>query len=257
VKNGLGVVAMVFVSAVPACSQRLTWYEKLLLLQAPQNIAGVVVDDSGQPIAEAHIDHSDVQAREQLFSDDHGRFQIRTRAPALIVRKLGYDGQIVRIAQPVASGKSPPIRVVLHRATRRLAICAANCRTLDSPNSAFCLPSVASVQTGDQGHYEDTFVRAFTLPNGSSGAEMLHGAGPHWSLGIPYTGDVWESSDYTEHGYIGSGSDVIDARGTAPGGKHWRYLGRFGESLSYYEADAATAAAFDRVIDGACLAPKR
>ena len=244
------ILAMVFIFAGAASPQRLTWYEKLLLLQAPQNVAGVVVDEAGRPIAEAHIDHSDVQAREQLFSDDHGRFQIRTRAPALIVRKLGYDGQLVP-----TGGKAQPIRVVLHRITRRLPVCAANCRTLDRSTGTFCLPTIPGVQTGDQGSYEDTFVRAFTFPPGSG--EMLHGAGPHWSLGIPYTGDVWESTNYTEHGYIGTGSDIVDARGTAPGGRRWRYLGRFGESVSYYEADPATAAAFDRLIDGVCIALKR
>jgi hypothetical protein len=243
------ILAMVLVFSGSASSQRLTWYEKLLLLQAPQTVSGVVVDDSGRPIADAHIDHSDVQAREQLFSDDHGRFQIRTRAPALIVRKLGYDGQLVR------PGKSPAIRIVLHRASHRLAECAGSCRTLDNSASAFCLPPVAGVRSGDQGRYEDTFVRAFTFSRGSE--EMLHGAGPHWSLGIPYTGDVWESSEYSERSYLAGGADIVDARGTAPGGKHWRFLGRFGESVSYYEADINTAAAFDRVIDGVCLARKR
>jgi hypothetical protein len=232
-----------------ASAQRLTWYEKLLLLQAPQTVSGVIVDDAGKPVPEAHIDHSDVQAREQLFSDERGRFQIRTRAPALIVRKLGYDGQLVRLAQPAVT-----IRVVLRRSARRLPLCAAQCRTLDTRASAFCLPPVPRVRGGDPGHYEDTFVRAYTLPGGQ---EMLHGAGPHWSLGIPYTGDVWESSDYAEHSYAASGVDVIDARGTSPGGKRWRYLGRYGESVTYYEADRETAVAFDRILDGACLAEKR
>ena len=244
------LTAMVLCGAA-AVSQRLTWYEKLLLLQAPQAVTGVVLDDAGTPVAGAHIDHSDVQAREQLFSDDHGRFQIRTRAPALIVRKLGYDGQLVRLS------KTQPIHVVLHRSTRRLAACAAHCRTLETSASAFCIPTIPGVSSGEQGRYEDTFVRAFTLAGSEASGEMLHGAGAHWSLGIPYTGDVWESSDYSEHSFIGKGADVIDARGIAPGGKRWRYLGRFGESVSYYEAEPATAAAFDRVIDGVCLAEKR
>ncbi len=244
----LRILSAVSLCAASAVSQRLTWYEKLLLLQAPQTVTGVVLDDAGNPVAGAHIDHSDVQAREQLFSDDHGRFQIRTRAPALIVRKLGYDGQLVRLS------KTPSIHVVLHRATRRLAVCAAHCRTLDSSASALCLPPIPGVQPGEPGRYEDTFVRAFTL---AGSAEMLHGAGAHWSLGIPYTGDVWESSDYSEYSFLGKGADIVDARGTAPGGKRWRYLGRFGESVSYYEAEPATAAAFDRVIDGVCLIEKR
>jgi hypothetical protein len=241
------ILTAIALCGATAVSQRLTWYEKLLLLQAPQAVTGVVLDDAGTPVAGAHIDHSDVQAREQLFSDDHGRFQIRTRAPALIVRKLGYDGQLVRLL------KTQSIHVVLHRSTRRLAVCAAHCRTLDTSASAFCLPAIVGVQSGDQGRYEDTFVRAFTL-GGSE--EMLHGAGAHWSLGIPYTGDVWESSDYSERSFLGKGADMVDARGIAPGGKRWRYLGRFGESVAYYEAEPATAAAFDRVIDGVCLAEK-
>jgi hypothetical protein len=245
------MIAAACVFAGAALPQRLTWYEKLLLLQAPQTVSGVVLDDSGHPVAGAHIDHSDVPAREQLFSDDRGRIQLRTRAPALIVRKLGYDGQLLR------PGNAESIRVILHRATRRLPNCAAHCRTLETSAGAFCLPPVADVQAGDQGRYEDTFVRAFTLPHGSSTAEMLHGAGPHWSLGIPYTGDVWESSDYAEHTFAASGSDIIDARGIAPGGKRWHYLGRYGESVSYYEADAVTAAVFDRILDGVCLAQTR
>jgi hypothetical protein len=249
--RNLRIITAACVFAGVAAPQRLTWYEKLLLLQAPQTVSGVVLDDSGHPVAGAHIDHSDVQAREQLFSDDRGRFQLRTRAPAVIVRKLGYDGRLVRLSNSLL------IRVVLHRATRRLPDCAARCLSLETSAGAFCLPTVAGVQAGEQGRYEDTFVRAFTLPHGSSAAEMLHGAGPHWSLGIPYTGDVWESSDYAEHTYAASGSDVIDARGTAPGGKRWRFLGRYGESVSYYEADPATAAAFDRTLDGVCLAPAR
>jgi hypothetical protein len=249
VNQVLCILIAICVCGIPAASQRLTWYERLLLLQASETVTGVVLDDAGKPIAGAHIDHSDVQAREQLFSDDRGRFEIRTRAPAVIVRKLGYDGQLVRLS------KAQPVRVVLHRAGRRLAICAAQCRTLETSASAFCLPAVTGVKIGDQGHYEETFVRAFTLPDGSS--EMLHGAGAHWSLGIPYTGDVWESADYSERSYIANGADIVDARGTAPGGKRWRYLGRFGESVSYYEANPATAATFDRVIDGVCLAEKR
>jgi hypothetical protein len=248
VKRLLRIILAIAVCGLPAIAQRLTWYEKLLLLQAPEIVTGVVLDDAGKPIAGAHIDHSDVQAREQLFSDDRGRFQIRTRAPALIVRKLGYDGQLVRLS------KAPSIRVILHRATHRLPPCAAHCRTLDTQASAFCLPSITGIKAGEQGHYEDTFVRSLTLPDGG---EMLHGAGAHWSLGIPYTGDVWESADYSEHGYIANGDDIVDARGIAPGGKLWRYLGRFGESISYYEAEQGTAAAFDRVIDGVCLAEKR
>lgn len=242
------IVAALALAAAAARAQRLTWYDRLLLLAAPQTVSGVVLDDSGKPVAGAHIDHSDVQPREQLFTDDQGRFQLHTRAPALIIRKLGYNGQLVRIAPGIR------LRIVLQRATKALATCAAGCRVLKTPSSSFCFPPIPGVQAGEQGHYQDTFVRAFTAQAGNRTTELLHGAGPNWSLGIPYTGDVWESAQYSEQAFIAAGSDVIDARGTAPDGKRWRYLGRFGESASYYEADPPAAALLDRVLDGVCIA---
>lgn len=242
----LAAALLLFLAAARA--QRLTWYEKLLLLEAPRNVSGVVLDDSGKPVAGAHIDHSDLEPREQLFTDDRGRFQLRTRAPAIVVRKLGYDGQLVK------TGSAGTLRVILHHATRTLEPCAPACRGLKTSASVFCFPPIPGVHIGEQGRYEDTFVRAFTVQSADRTTELLHGAGPTWSLGIPYTGDVWESSHYSERALPGDGSDVVDARGVAPDGRRWRYLGRYGESASYYEADPPAATLLDRVLDGVCLA---
>jgi hypothetical protein len=49
---------------------------------------------------------------------------------------------------------------------------------------------------------------------------------------------------------------ILDARGTTPSGKFWRYLGFLGESAFYHDADEPTARILDRVIDGACLLPR-
>lgn len=240
------IAAAIVLTCAAAGAQRLTWYERLLLVEAPRTISGVVVDDSGQPVSGAHIDHSDIEPREQLFTDDRGRFQIRTRAPAVVIRKLGYNGQLVRI-----SGLE--LRVVLHRATRAIPKCSQSCLGLETAASRFCFPQIPGIHTGGQGHYEDTFVRAFTMQSSDRTTELLHGAGPTWTLGIPYTGDVWESKQYSETESTTQDLDIIDARGVAPDGRHWRYLGRYGESASYYEADAQTAAILDRVLDGVCL----
>ena len=79
-------------SAPLLCSQRLTWYERMILLPQPRKVSGWVLDPSGAPIAGAHIDHSDAHDQEQLFTDELGRFYVETRAPALVVRKQGFDG---------------------------------------------------------------------------------------------------------------------------------------------------------------------
>jgi hypothetical protein len=233
-------------AAAAACAQRLTWYEKLLLVEMPRTVSGTVVDQSGRPLAGAHIDHSDVEPQEQLFTDDRGRFEIRTRAPAVVIRKRGYDGRLLRLG-------AARLRVTLERSTRSLPACSDACLSLKNSSSAFCFPRVSGVSTGEAGHYEDIFVRAFTVISPARITELLHGAGPGWTLGIPYTGDVWEAQQYSETDFSTPDSDIIDARGVAPDGRHWRYLGRYGESAAYYEANSSAAALLDKVLDGVCL----
>jgi hypothetical protein len=234
-------------SALLLPAQRLTWYERMILLPETHSVSGRVVDPAGDPIAGAHIDHSDVREQEQLFTDELGRFHVETRAPALVVRKHGFNGQIVRTSSP------GPVRIVLQRAAS-LPDCKNACIGLKSSITAFCLPPAPGIQISDQGRMGDSVMREFMVPTVDGLREILFGGGPTWSLGIPYTGDVWESSDYSERAYTVGDSDVIDAHGKTAGGKLWRYVGTFGESASYYEVDPRDAALPDRFLDGACVA---
>jgi hypothetical protein len=228
-------------------SQRLTWYERLILLPKAQTIAGIVVDADGKPVAGAHIDHSDVREQESLFTDDQGRFQVRTRAPAVVVRKLGFDGALIK------TGTVGPLRIELHAATGSIPACHEKCEGLASAKSMFCFPAVAGVEVHGQGRMGESTSRAFLVATHDGPREILLGSGPMWSLGIPYTGDVWESTEYSEKSFAIGDSEIIDARGKTLDGKLWRYLGRFGESASYYEVDARDAALADRFLDGACI----
>jgi hypothetical protein len=229
--------------------QRLTWYERQILLPDPQTVSGRVVDESGQPIAGAHIDHSDVKEQEQLFTDEMGRFHVDTRASAIVIRKHGFDGQLVRI------GSTAPLRIVLERATQ-LPVCRSTCIGLKGAESSFCFPPVANIRVSEQGKMGDSVMREFMVPTADGPREVLFGTGPTWSLGIPFTGDVWEAVEYLEKDYILGDSDVIDARGKNSDGKLWRYVGTFGESASYYEVDPRDAALPNRFLDGVC-SPKK
>ena len=244
-------VATAVLLCLPALSpaqQRLTWYEKRLLVPASRSVSGVVVDPSGKPIVDAHIDHSDVTQDEQLFTDAQGRFHFQTRAPAMVVRKHGFDGQIFRTAG------DRPLRIVLQPSARSIPPCTKTCDTLKGPGHAFCFPVLPGFRASQQGSYIDSIMRVFTLLTKDGEREILLGSGPTWSLGIPYTGDVWESTDYSERAYQLGDSDVVDARGTMRSGKRWRYLGTWGESASYYEADEKSAVLLDRFLDGVCAA---
>jgi len=229
--------------------QRLTWYERQILLPDPHSVSGRVVDESGQPIAGAHIDHSDVKEQEQLFTDEMGRFHVDTHASAIVIRKHGFDGQLIRIAN------SAPLRIVLERA-RQLPACRSACIGLRNAESSFCFPPVSSIKVSEQGRMGDSVMREFMVPTADGPREVLFGTGPTWSLGIPFTGDVWESVEYSEKDYINGDSDVIDARGKNSDGKVWRYVGTFGESASYYEVDPQDTGLPDRFLDGGC-APRK
>jgi hypothetical protein len=246
----LKAITGLLLSVLLLYGQRLTWYERLVLLREPQPVSGIVVDSAGNPIAGAHVDHTDVKAQEQLFTDEQGRFRFLTGAPAIVVRKLGFNGQRIRL------DSSASFKIVLSPATKTMPTCKLKCEALSSSGSAICLPRAPGIQVSEQGTYDETVTQMFRLQTRDGQRELLHGSGPMWSLGVPFTGDVWESIEYQESAYlVGTGdSDVVDARGKTPDGKLWRYLGRFGESASYYEVDDAGAALLDRVLDGACIA---
>jgi len=236
--------SLLFVSLLLS-AQRLTWYERTILLPQPQTVSGRVLDESGQPIAGAHLDHSDVKEQEQLFTDELGRFHVETRASAVVVRKHGFDGQLIRI------GNTTPLRIVLQRATT-LPVCKSACVGLKNGHGSFCFPPVPGVRTSEQGQMGDSVMREFMVPTGDGPHEVLFGTGPTWSLGIPFTGDVWESVEYSEKDYVSGDSDVIDARGKTSDGKLWRFVGTFGESASYYQVAPRDAALPDKFLDGVC-----
>ena len=245
----IAAVTLLLACAFVLSAQRLTWYERQILLPESHTISGRVVDESGQPIAGAHIDHSDVKEQEQLFTDELGRFHVDTRATALVIRKHGFDGQLIH------TQNSDAVQVVLRRAAT-LPACKSTCVGLKSPHSTFCFPAVTGINVSEVGRMGDNIMREFMVPTEDGPREVLFGTGPGWTLGIPYTGDVWEAIDYQEKDYIVGGSDVIDARGKNSDGNVWRYMGTFGQSASYYEVNPKDAVLPNRFLDGVCAPPE-
>jgi hypothetical protein len=248
-RRGAAVLVGLVCVAALASAQRLTWYERMILLPEPHTVSGRVVDSTGAPIGGAHIDHSDVKEQEQLFTDELGRFHVETRASGIVVRKHGFNGRRIM-------GANSALRIVLERADP-LPSCKTACVGLKNSHSAFCFPAVPGVQVSDQGRMGDSVMREFMIRTVDGPREVLFGSGPTWSLGIPYTGDVWESENYSEKDYTTGDLDVIDARGKTSGGKLWRFVGTFGQSASYYEVDPRDAGLPDRFLDGACAVGKQ
>jgi hypothetical protein len=238
-------------SMVLTCGQDrevlLPGYPKQLLPGA-LFVTGLVVDPDGRPLSGVRVDHHE-NRRKTVVTDSDGRFQLQTKAPALVLRKVGYRSHFIR----TLAAKQARIVLEPFPGTPRFCSVESPCESIVGWQAKFCFPKVEGVETSKQGRDIDYGIRYYSIPKtGDDAIEIMHGAGPVWSRGIPLDEDVWESVEYAEVGYA---QDILDARGRTADGKRWRYLGRSGESASYHDVDEGLARILDRVLDGVCVRP--
>ncbi|HSP70266.1 MAG TPA: hypothetical protein VLN48_21225 [Bryobacteraceae bacterium] len=236
------LVAAMTMTAALLCAQA---YRDLLLPQA-RSVTGSVTDVDGKPIREARIDHSD-NYREAIQTDAAGKFAVRTRAAALVIRKAGYRSQWIRTADISES----PITLQPGDSNSQIRACPRTepCDSINGWGAQFCFPRVAGVTADRQGQDIDYGIRGYST--GSAG--IRHGSGPLWSFGLPYDPDVWQSVEYQEKVFGTDPLITIDARGRTANGKRWRNLGKLGESASYRDVSEADARLLDQVLDGVCI----
>jgi hypothetical protein len=235
-----------------ACVHAQKWQD--LLLPEPRHIVGVVVDQGGQPVAEARIDHSNDRGQVHQ-TDAQGRFELDTQAPALVIRKAGFQSEYVRTQETTDA------RVTLRELGKRreFPTCTSSGKYdgIDGWGASFRFPKTAGVHVSEQGHDIDHGARSYYVDTKQGRKGIMHGSGPMWSFGTPSDLDVWRLVNYEEIAYSAGAQLIIDARGQMRDGNCWRYLGKFGESASYSGVDEATAKILDRFLDGACLPGSR
>jgi hypothetical protein len=219
-----------------------------LLLPVEQGISGLVTDSLGHPIAGASVEHTNSTDKE-LVTDATGHFELSTRAPALVIRKIGYDSAFVR------NKNAQSVHITLQPSQGVLAACSSKslCKTIDGFGSIFCFSKINGVKVSEQGNDIDYGMRIFSIRAKNGRKFVRHGSGPMWSFGIPENEDVWDSIDYSEKTYRAGRAVVVDAKGKTSAGKLWRYIGRLGESASYDDVDQDSAVLLDRVLDGLCI----
>jgi hypothetical protein len=198
------------------------------------NISGVVTDQSGKPIEAARIDHTGAPVvnapgvpnsdpADTQTTDAAGQFHITTEAPAIVIRKPGYESQRLLIKSDEA------VKVVLR------PIQPASCK-VNPP------PRWQKRQANDIDYSGTWFV--VKTREGKKG--IISGSGPSYSWGAPSDRDVWSSVEYYENMYP---DGIIDARGHTSDGKYWRSKTVFGAAAQYYGMDAAAAQELDCVMD--------
>ena len=229
---------------------RLAWIALALPLlgSEPRVVRGVVVTETGAPIAGVCLDHYGA-AYCGAQSDALGSFQIRTNAPLVLLRKAGYAPQVVKLA-----GKDD-LRIAMPAESRAAPPCSQKCDS--GIYGTFCFPPVKGVKATRPFNDVDYTARSYVAKVGGKKSGIIHGQGSSWSLGLPRDRDVWESVEYSERDYVlGGDSLIVDAKGRKSDGTLWRNVGKVGESASYHVADPAIAALLDRVLDGFCVASK-
>jgi len=239
---------------VMVCIQAQT-FQNVLLPQA-RHINGVVIDAGGKPVVDARIDHTD-DRRQAHQTDSVGRFEVDTRAPVLVVRKAGFQSELVRTQGATES------RITLQRLTesRRFPTCSNTGQYdgIDGWGASFQFLRNSGVKASRQSSDIDYGARNYYVETKEGPKGIRHGSGPMWSFGTPLDQDVWRSVKYEEATYDAGDVMIIDARGQLSNGNRWRNLSKFGESASYFNLDEATAKVLDQFLDGACLksAPRR
>jgi hypothetical protein len=221
-----------------------------LLLPNPRHIEGVVVETDGRPVVGATIDHTNDRRRVHQ-TDSDGRFILDTRAPALVVRKPGFQSELIRTQD------ATELRIVLRRRTQghSLPPCGNGGRYegIKGWGALLRFPIIPGVKASRQGRDIDYGIRFYYIKTNDGSKGIRHGSGPMWGFGIPSDLDVWQTVKFAETSSVAEGQTITDARGRFANGRWWRFLGRFGESADYSGVDTATAKILDKVIDGACL----
>ena len=226
---------------------------------------GTVVDPEGKPIAGATVGSRMVVLDWSSFSEparanmkavtptnDTGDFTLSASSPCVLVRKIGYRSYRIK-----ASDRMPVTIVMQPIPKQNIPACESrSCPTMAFPGG-LCLGKPEGLKViGPTSDIDYTMQSlAFRTPAGWRG--IRHGVGGMWSFGVPTGPETCSSSDFEETAYEADGFPVVDARGKAPDGTLWRYLGMFGDSADYGKVDEKTAKILNRVLDRTCIMPPK
>lgn len=216
-----------------------------------RHIVGTVLDPDGAPLAGARIEHTDEITRPFLQSDSKGGFQLDTTAPAFVVWKSGYRGELVRTQDPV-------VRITLRKERRAFPICSASAPYLGDDSAwagSLQFPRIPGVNTTNPEHLREGpgVVRYYYLTVGPPARPVQHRLDA--GVLLPTEADVWQSAKYELDTFAVGGRTILDERGELPNGTRWRTLAEGRERVWYADADADIARRLDQILDGGCLNP--
>jgi len=222
------------------------------LLPEARHITGIVVDATGKPIVAATVDHTGDGDLHQ--TDPSGRFELDTRAPAIVIWKAGYRSQLVR------TQTGGDVQIILQTEAREFPICSdaraylgidtSGARFQFLQRKGFLATNPEQLREGSRGG-----VRFYYIDSQPPLPGIQHLYVSDARFGRPPDQLVWESIKFEESILLAAGDDgaVLDSRGEDANGKRWRTLGKYGERVDYNEAVEEVASRLDEFLEGACL----
>ncbi|MBA2621150.1 MAG: hypothetical protein H0U87_08115 [Acidobacteria bacterium] len=111
------------------------------------------------------------------------------------------------------------------------------------------LPKGTIVKKGRDIDYENYYV-GFGKKKNRVWLSGIHG--PTASGGKVSKDWLSTSSDITQRTWKFGKDEGVDTKGKLANGNYWRYLGRLGEEIKYYDVPSEAATYFDSIIKGLC-----
>ena len=204
---------------------------------------GRVVDNDRKPIAGVTVLST---PSDEATSDANGEFTLLKASELVRFSAPGYR-PMTRTSQELVRSRE----VTLTRDPQALWVPPAclpgsGTRVIKGTSMQFALPRGATNRKGSDVDYEMNVV--------CRGKSCLqHGSGPTWSPGFPLPGVLAEFSTILERDVqVREPGLAYEYRGIRSDGTLMRFVGMFGETVSYDHAPKEAADFFDKIIDSLC-----
>jgi len=208
-------------------------------------VIGTVVDQEGRPVDGARFEQ--VSERTERSASDGG-FRFNTAGASFVIRKEGFQSEFVRVPD------NGLVRVVLKKEdVRPFPNCASPAPTIGVD---IRFAKIQGFKNGGTTIDADYSVESYEFETPAGLKTIRHGSGALWSFGTPVNSYVWASMKYQEILFSHGRGTILEARGELKNGNRWRFLGKFGETVMYYDVEPESALVLDKFFDSACVMPR-
>jgi hypothetical protein len=228
---------VLFLCALPVCAD---------------DFRGRVISESGEPLSSVNVLD---MPNQEAFTGADGRFILQSVPRGAL--KIIDNERSVRFT---LTGFRPVTKVLKLNSDSEVVLkkdgrpswtpgqCTSTAGMLRGDVMAFAVPQNSEVSRTQDVDYSSAIIQS-----GKDAVRLAWGA--YWSWGIPGPYFFTSISQLEERSLIlADNVTVAEYKGTRTDGTHFRYIGMFGETVSYDGAAQGAADYFDQIMDSICWA---